>query len=57
MNLSFLGKVIERAIAEQLQKFLDDTWVLDPFQSSFGLAYGMEMALFTLTDDLHKLQC
>lgn len=34
-NLMFLGKVIEKVAAKQLQEFLDNTSVLDPFQSSF----------------------
>lgn len=39
-NLLFLGKVLERAAAEQFQKFLHDTSALDPFQVSFHPGHG-----------------
>lgn len=35
LNLLFLGKVTEGAVAEQLQGFLDIVSVLAPFQSTF----------------------
>ncbi|KAF7245591.1 Eukaryotic translation initiation factor 3 subunit M, partial [Varanus komodoensis] len=34
-NILFLGKVLERVVAGQLQAFLDETDYLDPFQSGF----------------------
>lgn len=52
-NLQFLGKVVERVVVEQLQAFLEDSSVLDPFHSSFCPGYGVEMALVTLMDDLY----
>uniref|UniRef100_A0A803SMB9 Reverse transcriptase domain-containing protein n=1 Tax=Anolis carolinensis TaxID=28377 RepID=A0A803SMB9_ANOCA len=51
-NLSFLGKVIERAVAVQLQQFLDDTAGLDPFQSGFRAGHGTETVLVSITDHL-----
>uniref|UniRef100_A0A670I3D4 Reverse transcriptase domain-containing protein n=1 Tax=Podarcis muralis TaxID=64176 RepID=A0A670I3D4_PODMU len=54
LNLPFLGKVIERAVAEQLGGFLDETSALDPFQSGFRAGHGTETALVTLTDDLRR---
>uniref|UniRef100_A0A670JAY7 Reverse transcriptase domain-containing protein n=1 Tax=Podarcis muralis TaxID=64176 RepID=A0A670JAY7_PODMU len=53
-NLPFLGKVIERAAAEQLGRFLDETSALDPFQSGFRAGHGTETALVALTDDLRR---
>lgn len=53
LNLSFLGKVVERVAAEQLQVFLEGTSVLDTFRSSFCPGHGVEMALIALTDQLH----
>ncbi|XP_077782882.1 uncharacterized protein LOC144327417 [Podarcis muralis] len=53
-NLPYLGKVIERAVAEQLGRFLEETSALDPFQSSFRPGFGMEMALVALTDDIRR---
>lgn len=38
-NLPFLGKVIERAVAEQLQASLDNTCALDPFQPGWMRTY------------------
>lgn len=46
-NLSFLGKEIERAAAEQLQKFLDDTSVIHLLQSGFCPSQGTGTALVT----------
>lgn len=53
-NLSFLGKVVEKTAAKQLQTFLDDTLALDSFQSSFCPSYGTEVALVALIDDLSR---
>ena len=51
-NVSFLSKVVERVVANQLQALLDETNALDPFQSGFRLCHSMEMALVALFDDL-----
>ena len=53
-NLPFLGKVIERAAANQLQSFLEDTLALAPFKSSFRPGHGVETALVTLLDDIRR---
>lgn len=50
-KLPFLGKVVERVMAEQLQAFWDDTAILDPFQSIFCPGCGTETVLVTLIDD------
>ena len=51
-NVSFLSKVVERVVADQLQAHLDETNALDVFQSGFRPYHGMEMALVALFDDL-----
>ena len=51
-NVSFMSKVVERVVADQLQAFLDKTDALDPFQSGFRPCHGTETALVTLHDDL-----
>ncbi|KAF7246048.1 Ribosyldihydronicotinamide dehydrogenase [quinone] [Varanus komodoensis] len=51
-NIPFLGKVLERVVAGQLQALLDETDYLDPFQSGFRPGYSTESALVTLYDDL-----
>lgn len=43
---------IQRAAVEQLQSFLDDTSVFDPFQASCCPNCGSETPLADLTDDL-----
>ena len=53
-NVSFLSKVVERVVADQLQALLDKTSALDPFQSGFKLHHSTEMALVTLLDDLFR---
>ncbi|KAF7238180.1 Complement C1q-like protein 3 [Varanus komodoensis] len=51
-NIPFLGKVLERVVAGQLQALLNETDYLDPFQSSFRPRYGTESALVALYNDL-----
>ncbi|KAF7254400.1 hypothetical protein EYD10_00419 [Varanus komodoensis] len=51
-NIPFLGKVLERVVAGQLQALLDETDYLDPFQSGFRPRYGTESALVTRYNDL-----
>ncbi|KAF7246401.1 Matrix metalloproteinase-16 [Varanus komodoensis] len=51
-NIQFLGKVLERVVAGQLQALLDETDYLDPFQSGFRPGYSTESALVALYDDL-----
>ncbi|XP_061466651.1 uncharacterized protein LOC133377174 [Rhineura floridana] len=51
-NVPFLGKVLERVVADQLQTLLDETDYLDPFQSGFRPGFGTETALVALYDDL-----
>uniref|UniRef100_A0A8D2J9Z0 Reverse transcriptase domain-containing protein n=1 Tax=Varanus komodoensis TaxID=61221 RepID=A0A8D2J9Z0_VARKO len=55
-NIPFLGKVLERVVAEQLQALLDETDYLDPFQSGFRPGYGTESALVALYDDLCRVK-
>lgn len=44
-NFSFLGKVVERTVAKQLQGFLDEAVALDPF---YCLRHRTETVLVTL---------
>ena len=46
--------MIEWAATDQLQTFLEETSVLDPFQSGFRPGHGVEMALVALMDDLRR---
>ncbi|XP_061463050.1 uncharacterized protein LOC133375459 [Rhineura floridana] len=51
-NVPFLGKILERVVADQLQALLDETDYLDPFQLGFRPGFGTETALVALFDDL-----
>ena len=51
-NVSFMSKLEERAVADQMQALLDDSDALNLFQSSFRLYHGMEMTLVALQDAL-----
>ena len=53
-NIPFLGKVIERVVATQLQRVLEEADYLDPFQSGFRPGFGTETALVALVDDLRR---
>ena len=46
--------MIERAIADQLQAFLEETSALDLFQSGFRPGHGVETALVALMEDLRR---
>lgn len=53
-NFPFVGKVTERAAPKQFQKLMNDTSALDSFQPSFHPLHGMQVALVTCMDDLHR---
>lgn len=52
-NLPLLGKVLDFAVAAQLQRFLGDMEYLDPVQSSFRPGFGLMITLVALFDN-HK---
>ena len=47
--VSFISKVVERVVADQLQALLDETDALDPFQSGFRPRHGTETAPCVMT--------
>lgn len=47
-NLSFLEKIVEQVVMQQLQRVLDEANYLDLFQSGFRPGYGTKTALVTL---------
>ena len=51
-NFPFLGKVLERVVAEQHQALLDETDYLDSFQLGFRPGYEMKTALVALFHNL-----
>uniref|UniRef100_A0A8C4X3N7 Reverse transcriptase domain-containing protein n=1 Tax=Erpetoichthys calabaricus TaxID=27687 RepID=A0A8C4X3N7_ERPCA len=51
--LSFLSKVLERAVYNQLNLFLSNNALLDPHQSGFKAAHSTETALLTVSETLH----
>ena len=53
-NIPFLGKLIERVVADQLWVSLEETDSLDPFQLGFRPWHGTETALVTLQGNLLK---
>ena len=48
----FLGKVIKRKVANQLQSYREEQDCLGPLQSGFRLQWGTETTLVMLQDDL-----
>uniref|UniRef100_A0A803TWP1 Reverse transcriptase domain-containing protein n=1 Tax=Anolis carolinensis TaxID=28377 RepID=A0A803TWP1_ANOCA len=53
-NLPFLGKVLQRVVASQLQGFLEDTNFLDHSQSGLRPGHSTEIAFVALVDDLYR---
>ena len=51
-NLSFLSKVMERAVAHQLGKYLDDNSMHHPFQSAYRAHHSVETALLKVNNDI-----
>lgn len=41
-HLPFLGKMVEKVVAWQLQRILDEMDYLEPFQSGFRLFWGQK---------------
>ena len=50
----FPGKVVEQVATDQILAYLEEAEVLDSFQTGFQHGHGVEMALVTLMDDLHR---
>lgn len=51
-NLPFLGKVIEKVVATQLETRLTNYEIYDPFQSEFRRQHSTETALVYVLNDL-----
>ena len=53
-NLPFLSKVIERAVAKQMDDHLTGNALLDPFQSAYQKYHSTETALLKVHSDLEE---
>ena len=50
-NLSYLSKLLERVVAEQLVSHLDSNNYLDKFQSAYRIGFSTETALLKVVND------
>ena len=51
-NLSFVSKLLERHVAVDLQRYIDENKLLDPFQSVYRPHRSTETALVRIHDDI-----
>ena len=51
-NLPYLSKVLERVVADQLQRYMDDNGLHNPFQSAYRKFHSCETALLKVQNDI-----
>ena len=51
-NLQFIGKLIERAVSNQLQEHITSNNLMEPMQSAYRAGHSTEMALIKVKADL-----
>ena len=51
-NLSFISKIIEKAIASQIQNQLKKNDIVDNFQSAYNAGHSCEIALLRVYNDI-----
>ena len=51
-NLPFLSKVLERVVAGQLQRYMDDNELHNPLQSAYRANHSCETALLKVSNDI-----
>ena len=51
-NLSFLSKIIEKAVALQLTSYLEDNHLYEPLQSAYKKSHSTETALIKVHNDI-----
>ena len=52
-NLNYISKLLERVIAGQLNCYLHDNYLINPFQSAYKAGHSTESALLKIKSDIH----
>ena len=52
-NLNYISKLLERVVAGQLNCYLQDNLLVNPFQSAYKTGHSTESALLKIKSDIH----
>ena len=51
-NINFLSKIIEKCVVKQLEEFMHNNNLFDPFQSAYRSQHATETAMLKINNDI-----